>query len=79
MTCLPYLPAELEAAKERARAQHKQLAKQRQHQARLPTGAGGRRAALVGNKGHRLLANAQRLQADKVRAAGAGPLVPGLN
>lgn len=69
MTCLPYLPAELEAAKERARAQHKQLAKQRQHQARLPTGAGGRRAALVANKGQRLLANAQRLKADKVGRA----------
>lgn len=70
---------EVEAAKERARTQHKQLTKQRQHQARLPAGAGGRRAALVGNKGQRLLANAQRLQADKVRAGLGSGLGLGLD
>lgn len=64
-----YCPADREAdeAKRRALAKHKQLTKQRQHRAMLPGGAAGRRAALVTNKGQRLLANAQRLQADKVR------------
>jgi hypothetical protein len=48
----------------RLRAEHRQLAKQRQH-AMLP-GAARRGAAPVANKGRALLQNAQRMQADKV-------------
>jgi hypothetical protein len=55
---------EAEEARRRLRAQHRQLAKQRQH-AMLP-GAARRGAAPVANKGRALLQNAQRMQADKV-------------